>query len=241
MDKKQILQRMRVFQNRTVENGCSESEAMIAAQKLSELQGKYNLTLTELDIEEMSFKAQNVSLGKKVRHPVYSALFGLQDFCGVKMVISGTRLEIFGEPHKIENASYMVELIRITMDAEYARYKASWEYDDAKMRYHPRRIRADFMNAMAYRISGRLLKMAKQERSEAQAQAQTSTGTSLVVIANQKLVAAFRKRHPRLGSASSRQMTNSSAASAGRSAGDRTSLHRGVGSGSGGGTLRLSA
>ena len=238
MDKKQILQRMRMFSERTVANGCSEAEAMIAAQKLSELQSKYNLTLTELDIDELSFEAESVSLGNKVRHPVYCALYGLQEFCGVKLVMTGARLEIFGEPHKIDNARYMIELIKLTMDAEYARYKASWEYEDAKMRYHPRRIRADFMNAMGYRISKRLLDMAKQERSEAQSQA--ATGTSLVVLANQKLVAAFKKRHPRLGSGSGRSTSNSSATSAGRAAGDRAGLNRGVGSGSNGGTLRLS-
>ena len=56
MDKKEILKRMKMFSERTIENGCSEAEAMLAAKKLSELQAKYNVTLTELDVQEMDFE-----------------------------------------------------------------------------------------------------------------------------------------------------------------------------------------
>ena len=52
-----------MFSERTIENGCSEAEAMLAAKKLSELQAKYNVTLTELDVQEMDFEIHYFEAG----------------------------------------------------------------------------------------------------------------------------------------------------------------------------------
>ena len=234
LNKKELLNRMKMFSARTVENGCSESEAMLAAKKLSELQTQYNVTLTELDITQVDFIIDDFNLGKRQKHPVTCCLFGLQAFCEIKIVFFGNSAEIFGERHKVDNAKYMINLLMLTMDLEFNKFKTSYEYADLKMRYHGRKIRADFMNSMGYRISSRLSEMARIEKNEVI----KTTGNSLVVLADAKLLDAYKKKYPSLRTGSGRGTGNSGASNAGRMAGNRASLNRGVGSNSGG-TLRL--
>ena len=246
MDKKEILNRMKMFSERTIDNGCSEAEAMLAAQKLSELQAKYNVSLTELDVQEMDFEINYFEAGKR-KHPVVCSLNGIRDFCQVEILMhSYTRrndntsgnISFFGAPHNVQNALYLMNLIRATMEQEFAQFKTQWEYQDLRMRHHPQSIRSNFLNAMGYRIGDRLKRMAKDENQ--QVKEQSSTGTDLVVLAGQKRDLEHRKMFPRIGTARGRNSGSGSAASAGAAAGDRASLSRGVGSGSSGGTLRLS-
>jgi len=246
MDKKEILNRMKMFSERTIDNGCSEAEAMLAAKKLSELQAKYNVSLTELDVQEMDFEIHYFEAGKR-KHPVVCSLNGIRDFCQVEILMhSYTRrnddtsgnISFFGAPHNVQNALYMVNLIKATMEQEFAQFKTQWEYQDLRMRHHPQSIRSNFLNAMGYRIGDRLKRMAKDENQ--QVKEQSSTGTDLVVLAGQKRDLEHRKMFPRIGTARGRHSGSGSAASAGAAAGDRASLSRGVGSGSSGGTLRLS-
>ena len=245
MDKKEILKRMKMFSERTIENGCSEAEAMLAAKKLSELQAKYNVTLTELDVQEMDFEIHYFEAGRR-KHPVVCALGGIGEFCQVEILLhsysrrsetTSGNVSFFGEPHNVQNALYLMNLIKATMEQEFAQFKTQWEYQDLRMRHHPQSIRSNFLNAMGYRISSRLRKMASEERKEVKEQA--STGTDLIVLAGEKRNLEHRKMFPRIGSARGRNAGSGSAAQAGAAAGDRASLSRGVGSSSGG-TLRLS-
>ena len=70
MDKKEILKGMKMFSERTIENGCSEAEAMLAAKKLSELQAKYNVTLTESTFKRWTLKFIILKLAGK--HLLYA-------------------------------------------------------------------------------------------------------------------------------------------------------------------------
>ena len=170
---------------------------------------------------------------------------GIRAFCQVEILLhSYTRrsdttsgnISFFGEPHNVQNALYLMNLIRATMEQEFAQFKTQWEYQDLRMRHHPQSIRSNFLNAMGYRIGDRLRKMASDERKEVKETA--TTGTDLIVLAEKKRDIAHRKMFPRIGSARGRSGGSGSAAQAGAAAGDRASLSRGVGSSSGG-TLRL--
>ena len=52
MNKDKILEKIRALMLKTVENGASESEAVAAAQKVAELLEKYNLMMSEVEIDE---------------------------------------------------------------------------------------------------------------------------------------------------------------------------------------------
>ena len=48
--RKAVLKKLRAFAQRTVENGCTEAEAIAAAEAMQKLQHEYNMTLTDADI-----------------------------------------------------------------------------------------------------------------------------------------------------------------------------------------------
>lgn len=236
MDKQSILKKLKAFASRTVENGCTEAEAIAAARAMQILQNQYDCTLTELDISLTEYVKERVSLGHKIKHPVWGALYGVQTFTGVKFVSYGTRITVFGQQHKVDNAVYLIGLLQSSMELEYLSYKNSADYEEESFYHHARSIRSSFMNGMAQRLSVRLGQMHKESRQSVD-QPTASNGTALVVMADNALDIAYRKEWPRLGSGS-RSTTNRSrgASAAGRSAADRVGLRSGV---SGGGSQRL--
>jgi len=234
VDRKEILKKLKAFSERTVENGCTEAEAMAAARAMQSLQDKYNLTLTELDIELTEYVNERMSLGKKVRHPVWGALHGLMMFCEVRIVGKTGGIAIVGQQHKVDNAVYLISTLMSAMELEFLNYKNTWEYDE-EVNYngmHPRRVRSNFMNSMARRLSYRLYDMFKESRKNSQVMANKSaSGTALVVLADNALDAEYRRQFPRTRSAASRSIGGGSASEAGRAAANRVGLNKGVRSG----------
>ena len=230
MDKKTILKKLKAFSQRTVENGCTEAEALAAAEAMQGLQEKYNLTLTELDIEHTEYVEEKFSLGKKRRHPVWCALYGLQKFCEVRIIGNGGNVLVFGERHKVDAATYLISVMQSAMELEYLRYRSSPEYAEESFYHHARTIRSSFMNSMAYRLSKRLLAMHEESRSKEQPTA--SNGTALVVMADNALAEAHAKKHPHLRASAGRQARAAGAGRAGAAAANRVGLRTGVRGGS---------
>jgi hypothetical protein len=233
-DRKEILKKLKAFSERTVENGCTESEAIAAAKAMQSLQNKYNLTLTELDIELTEYVNERMSLGKKVRHPVLLSLHGLQMFCEVRIVGKTGGIAIVGQQHKVDNAVYLISTMMSAMELEFLNYKNTWEYDE-EVNYngmHPRRVRSNFMNSMGYRLSARLLSMYNESRNNTEVMAnKSSSGTALVVLADNALEAEYRRQYPNLRSIGRRSTGSGSASDAGRAAANRVGLNKGVRSG----------
>lgn len=231
MERKDILKKLKAFSERTIENGCTEAEALAAAKAMQGLQNKYDLTLTELDIELTEYVQDKFSLGSRVKHPVIGASFGIKLFCGVKFYTSGANLVIYGQQHKVDSALYLISLIQSAMELEFNRYKFTPDYCEQKWSYHPRTIRSSFMNGMAQRVGQRLQRMHK-ENADTVEQPKASNGTALVVMADRALEDAFRKAHPNLVSGNRRVSGRSrGAVAAGRSAANRVGLNKGVGGG----------
>jgi len=234
LDRKEILKKLKAFSERTVENGCTESEAMAAAKAMQSLQNKYNLTLTELDIELTEYVNEKMKLGNKVRHPVFGALHGLMMFCEVRIVGKTGGIAIVGQKHKVDNAVYLISTLMSAMELEFLQYKNTWEYDEEIncKNMHPRRVRSNFMNSMAHRLSYRLYDMFKESRKNSQVMAnKSSSGTALVVLADNALEAEYRRQYPRLRSSGGRSTGSGSASNAGRAAANRVGLNKGVRSG----------
>ena len=234
LDRKEILKKLKAFSERTVENGCSEAEAMAAAKAMQSLQNKYNLTLTQLDIELTEYTQDQMKIGNRVRHPVWCALYGLQYFCEVRIQGCEGSINILGQRHCVDNAIYLVSTLMSAMELEYLNYKNSWEYDEEVNynRTHPRRVRSNFMNSMGYRLNVRLMDMYKANKKQDSVQANKATdGTALVVLAENALD-DYRSKHWGKGrTGNSRSTGSGSASNAGRAAANRVGLNKGVRSG----------
>ena len=198
---------------------------------MQSLQNQYDCTLTELDISLTEYVKEKIGLGNKIKHPVSKALFGVQVFTGVKFVFYGSKVVVFGQQHKVDNAVYLIGLLQASMELEYLKYKNSADFVEESFYHHARSIRTSFMNGMAGRLSVRLCVMHKESRQSV-VQPKATNGTSLVVMADNALETAYRKEWPRLRSGGGRSYSRSSgASSAGASAANRVGLRSGVTSG----------
>ena len=133
MDKKEILKKMKALTSKTVDQGATEAEAIAAAYLLKNLQDKYQVTLTELDVTEAEYVTKNFDCGvtsyyRSPMHRVINCFASIRRFCKIKGICRGNKLEFFGEPHNVENALYMISMIRNAMDIEFNRYMTSEEY-----------------------------------------------------------------------------------------------------------------
>ena len=54
-ERERIAARIRALRAKTVENGCTEAEAMAAAKKLAQLLADYNMTMDEADLRASPF------------------------------------------------------------------------------------------------------------------------------------------------------------------------------------------
>ena len=230
--RKAVLKKLRAFAQRTVENGCTEAEAIAAAEAMQKLQHEYNMTLTDADILDAEYVTEKMQLGNQRMHPVVGAVMGVAIFTSTKMYKSGATLFIFGEKHKVDNAIYLISTIQSAMELEFLNYRGTEAYLRETWYHHGQTIRSSFMNGMAHRLYHRLLQMHK-ELMEQDVTVSPTTGNSLVVLSDKALEEAFRRQNPNLRSGR-RQTTSRSAnaSAAGRSAANRVGLRSGVRAGS---------
>ena len=230
--RKAVLKKLRAFAQRTVENGCTEAEAIAAAEAMQRLQHEYNMTLTDADILDAEYVTEKMQLGNQRMHPVVGAVMGVAIFTSTKMYKSGATLYIFGEKHKVDNAIYLISTIQSAMELEFLNYRGTEAYLRETWYHHGQTIRSSFMNGMAHRLYHRLLQMHK-ELMEQDVTVSPTTGNSLVVLSDKALEEAFRRQNPNLRSGR-RQTTSRSAnaSAAGRSAANRVGLRSGVRAGS---------
>jgi len=123
MEHKELIEKIQALMQMTTERGASESEAEIAARKISELLVKYNLDLAEVknievdDEMDMGFPRDINARGKKVWHmntpmPEWlhhlATAIGRLNFCEVV----GNNMAIYlGLKRDVQIAEYMFETL----------------------------------------------------------------------------------------------------------------------------------
>jgi hypothetical protein len=230
--RKAVLKKLRAFSQRTVENGCTEAEAIAAAEAMQKLQHEYNMTLTDADILDAEYVTEKMQLGNQRMHPVIGCASGVSIFTGTKMYKVGATLYIFGEKHKVDNAIYLISTIQSAMELEFLNYRGTEAYLRETRYHHGQTIRSSFMNGMAHRLYHRLMQMHK-ELMQQDTTVSGLTGNSLVVLSDQALEEAFSREVPNLRRGARKTKSRSvNASAAGRSAADRVGLRAGVRGGS---------
>ena len=79
-----VKARIKALAAKTVEAGCSEHEALHAAEMVGRLLDQYNLSMDEIDIREEICVLSEVPAGSKRRMPVDGAVVPIARFCEVK-------------------------------------------------------------------------------------------------------------------------------------------------------------
>lgn len=226
-----LLNRLRALKQRTVENGCTEAEALTAATLLAKLIDRYGFDQSDLEMPLEPITEEAYVGRRKMGQETY-VMYGIQAYCDIKVwqqkryVIGSrtpvTQIVMFGRESDVAVARYLLDLIRTALDSEWKAFR--------KQRVFARNNdRTMFERGMCWRISERLTEMKKARNAEFDAKS-GKTGQDLVVVKNAVVEEAFAKRGLKLGKArKARATTNWGAVQSGMKAGDRVALNPGVG------------
>jgi hypothetical protein len=224
-ERARVKARIKALAEKTVSNGCTEAEAMAAAEMVGRLLERYALTMEEIDVREERCVQLEIPLGSTRRRPIDGCLVALAKFCDCKVWVSRDgetpRYVFFGFETDTTMAGYLYAVVDRAMATALAAFR----------RGHPalrgvdlRRASVSFQQGMAARIGDRLRAMHSER--EASVAAQRGTGTALTVVKHQVVETAFRERSIHLVKARATGMAINGAFRAGLAAGDAVNLRR---------------
>jgi len=229
VDLNKIKARIRALSAKTVENGCTEAEAIAAIAVVGKLLQEYNLSMDVVDIRDEPCDTHTISTGSKHRGGVYYAVASIAAFTGCKIwshrsSITGLNYVFFGQESDLLMARYLYDLIDVSIEAETVRFKSSDEYNQS---FSKRGSSSSFAIGMGSRISRRLLDLKQQ--SETEVSAARGGNNALVILKNQVVTDAFAKLNLQTKKSNSNtSIKDSGAFKAGMSAGEKVNLSRPV-------------
>ena len=249
-----IKRRIRALSEKTVNNGCTESEAMFAFKKIGELLTQYNLTMDEVSLRQEKCVTRMFATNAKKRNIIWDCFYGLQKMCGVKTWFSRERdglvWSFFGLESDVAMAVYLCDIMQNVETSAVATFQHSYQY--RHYQGHRGVLTNNFKAGLGERINQRLCELAREREREERAAAshhaatmkarmleatedavaraaEATTGTALICIAKEKMVEEeFAKRGPKLRTerSHSKARVNWDARAAGRKAGDNVNLRR---------------
>ena len=240
-DIKIIIEKIKKLQQKTIDNGCTENEVMISANIVNKLMQEHRIKEEQINFDKDDLMTMDYEFGSK-KHPCVYAHHGIEKLCGVKLYtkheiktdesynyIRIKTLKINGFEADVEQAKYLVHIVKLAIDNEIAKFKKGTLYKKS-----PRKISLvnGFAIAMSSQIGDRLEKMAKDNAWQTHKDNQSnntvqSTGKDLVVVKEQMIANYLAEKGVRLRSSSSRY-SNGLGMGAGRNAGNNVSLNKGV-------------
>ncbi len=177
-----VLSRIQALRGKTVEQGCTEAEALLAAGKVAELLDQYGLTLSEIDMKTQSCAGEGIETNRRRRSPLDECAGAIAAFCDCRswyeMTPQGNIRHIFfGLPADVAGARYLYEKIDEAFDTETAAFKRSELYCS-----HPsekrRSATTSFQAGLGHGIRSKLNRL-KEERAAA---FRASGGRDLVLV-----------------------------------------------------------
>ena len=129
-----VLSRIQALRGKTVEQGCTEAEALLAAGKVAELLDQYGLRLSEIDMKAQSCAGEGIETNRRRRSPLDECAGAIAGFCDCRTWYEMTpqghiRHIFFGLPADVAGARYLYEKIEEAFETETAQFKRSELYD----------------------------------------------------------------------------------------------------------------
>jgi hypothetical protein len=190
MDK--LIARIQALRAKTIANGCTEGEALAAAEKVAELLDCHDLSLSDVELRAEPCRQLAFESPLKKRIPLDDCIGAIADFCHCrvwreKTQAGGTRHVFFGLVADIEAAVALATLVDAAVRSELGRYKATDDY--RQFRHRDRDLaNKSFMLGMVGSIADKLMAM-KAARDEAR----RGTGRDLIILKTSLVDAALGK------------------------------------------------
>ena len=220
--------RIKALRAKTIDNGCTEDEALSAAAKVAELLDRYDLSFTDVELRAAPCERRTFETYRKKRIPLDDCIGAIALFCDCRVwreknALGENIYVFFGLRSDIEVAHYLTELVDAAVRADLGRYKTSAAY--SKFRHQDRHLaNSSFTLGMVASIGDKLVQM-KASRD----QVNETTGRGLVVLKTSVVDAEFDKLDLNLKSArSNSRMVSMTAYEAGGEAGASLAINPGI-------------
>ena len=181
-DLTRVIQRIQALRAKTVDQGCTEQEALASANKVAELLDRYGLSLSEIELRRQVCEGVGIDTERRRRGAFDSCVPAIAGFCDCKVWTETTatgsiRYIFFGLPADVEAAHFLYDLIDVTFATETLQFKTGAIYG----RLDPderRKAVNSFQIGLSHGIAAKLKTM-KAERDAAN---ETSSGRDLVPL-----------------------------------------------------------
>lgn len=214
-----IAARIRALRAKTVENGCTEAEAIAAAEKLADILREHNMSVDEAEMRESQFNTHT----EQHTDPVGDRLWKIADAAAhltntqhwtSRPGVFPVEITFFGFDHEVEVARYMLEICAGAMRRERRRIER-----ERYPRVVRRSVMLPFLDGMADRLAKRLRDMKPTP----------PPGTGLVVLHKTLVEQAMKDLGYETEESRARgSRTLDAAYLDGLAAGDRVALNRGL-------------
>jgi hypothetical protein len=200
MDRKKILSFIAGLLSKTVENGCTEEEAMAAATKANELLKKYDLSFSDLEDAKRHMSGDRygllpVVLTDDAYESIEGTLVAVAEFYDIrswKSTKDGLPVVcLFGSETDVIFAKQTILMLLSTVDAEFAIFEMNHRKGSKKARPNKRyweEKRTAFSLGFCYRMSERYRAL-KRDRTKA-----AKNSKELVVLKNDLVVVNLKKK-----------------------------------------------
>ena len=230
-DVDRVIQRIKGLRSKTLDQGCTEEEALAAAAKVAELLDRYGLTLDAATLREEQCEGLRVETDRKRTAPVDDCLVAIAGFCDCRVwretTHEGTlRAVFFGLRPDVAAAGMLHQVVEAAFDSETDRFRGGDTY--GRLAGGDRRSAANsFQIGLAHGISGKLMAL----RTQRQAAMATKSGRDLVPLKASVIDEEFEALGLDLTSkkSSRTRRVNSEAYRSGHSAGVAFEPHRKLG------------
>ena len=181
-DLTRVIERIRGLRAKTIDQGCTEQEALAAADKVAELLDRYGLSLGEIDLRRQACQGFGIESTRKRSGPLDECLPSIAHFCDCRAwhetSAAGTiRSVIFGLPADVEAARYLYERVAMAFQTETAAFQKSGIYEETAGGVRAKSTRS-FQLGLARGIRTKLV-LRKAERTETSIKA---SGRDLVPV-----------------------------------------------------------
>ena len=190
-----LTEKLRALMNKTTDRGCTEGEALAAADKVSELMDKYGLSKEQLQLDSAPDECEESSFnfnGHRKTHPVVMCMTTIGKYTstqpwykkGGKFVATYT---FFGLPSDVKVACWLLQTFHSAMNLSYRIYADNYP-GDFEVNGHT--VRKAFMQGMGYRLIERLQELIDRRETPA-----SFNGTfELMVLKEDNLAKALKNK-----------------------------------------------
>ncbi len=225
-----LMQRIQALRAKTVDHGCTEPEALSAAEKVAELLDRHGLSLSALDFQTQPCASVGVQTNRRRITAIDTCVPAIAAFFDCRVWVERSkgaelRYVFFGLRGDVTAAEYLYERVEQAFATETARFRNGRLYFD--MAGERRLATTSFQTGLAQGIAAKLEDM----RLARNATQRSASGRDLVPVKAALVKAAFEKLglnlHPRVVGGSRSVLTDAFAA--GQTAGRAFNHNRAIG------------